>query len=92
LRVWGEEKSVRALREMTGSTSRGSEGGVMSGVLADSDIRGVSISSSEISSEMAIKKFCILTLVAQEIFVITIITKAFELAFNHFRPSQFLDL
>jgi hypothetical protein len=30
--------------------------------------------------------------VAREIFFITIITKAFELAFNHFIPDQFLDL
>jgi hypothetical protein len=37
---------VRALREMTGSTSGGFEGGVMSRVSGDSNIRGVSISSS----------------------------------------------
>jgi hypothetical protein len=30
--------------------------------------------------------------VAREVFVITIITKSFELAFNHFSPGQFLDL
>jgi hypothetical protein len=30
--------------------------------------------------------------VAREIFVITIITKVFELAFIHFNPGQFLDL
>ena len=29
---------------------------------------------------------------ARKIFVITIIAKAFELAFSHFIPSQFLDL
>jgi hypothetical protein len=53
---------VRALREMTGSTSRGSEGGLMSVDSGDSDIEGVSSSSSEISSEMAIKIFCSLHL------------------------------
>jgi hypothetical protein len=56
------EKPVRALREMTGSTSGGSEGGVMSVDSGDSDTRGVSTSSSEISSEMAIKSFCSLHL------------------------------
>jgi hypothetical protein len=30
--------------------------------------------------------------VAREIFIIIVITKAFELAFNHFSPGQFLDL
>jgi hypothetical protein len=53
---------VRALREMIGSTLGGSEGGVMSVDLGDSDIKGVSTSSSEISSEMAIKRFCSLHL------------------------------
>jgi hypothetical protein len=43
------EKRVRVLREMTGSTSRRFEGGVMSVVASDSDTRGVSTSSSEIS-------------------------------------------
>jgi hypothetical protein len=86
------ENPVRALREMMGSNSGGSEGGVMSVISGDSDTRGVSTSSFEISSEMAIKKNFFLTLVAREIFVITIITKAFELAFNHFSPGQYLDL
>jgi hypothetical protein len=53
---------MRALREMTGSTSRGSEGGVMSVDSGDSDIEGASSSSSEISSDMAIKRFCYLHL------------------------------
>jgi hypothetical protein len=53
---------VRAFREMTGSNLGGSEGGVMSMVLGDSDTRGVSTSSSEISSKMAIKIFCYLHL------------------------------
>jgi hypothetical protein len=48
LRVWDVEKPVRALREMTGSTLGGSEGGVMLVDLGDSDIEGVSSSSSEI--------------------------------------------
>ena len=56
------EKPVRALRQMTGSTSGGSEGGVMSVISGDLDTRGVSTSSSEISSEMAIKIFCSLRL------------------------------
>jgi hypothetical protein len=56
------EKPVRALREMTGSTSGGSEGGVMSVESGDSDTRGVSTSSYEISSKMAIKIFCSLHL------------------------------
>jgi hypothetical protein len=64
----------------------------MSVVLGDSDTRGVSTSSYEISLEMAINFFLFLTLVAREIFVITIITKAFDLAFNKFIPAQFLDL
>jgi hypothetical protein len=45
------------VREMTGSSSGGSDRGVMSVVLGDSDTRGVSTSYSEISSEMAIKNF-----------------------------------
>jgi hypothetical protein len=53
---------VRALREMTGSTSGGSEGGVMLMDSGDLDTRGVSTSSSEIYSEMAIKIFCYLHL------------------------------
>jgi hypothetical protein len=53
---------VRALREMTDSTSGGFEGGVMLVVSGDSDTRGVSTSSSEISSYMAIKRFCSLHL------------------------------
>jgi hypothetical protein len=53
---------MRALREMTGSTLGGSEGGVMSMISGDSDTRGVSTSSSEISSEMALKRFCSLHL------------------------------
>jgi hypothetical protein len=48
---------VRTLREMTGSTLGGSEGGVMSMVSGDSDTRGVST-----SFEMAIKRFCSLHL------------------------------
>jgi hypothetical protein len=56
------EKLVRALREMTSSTSGGSEGGVMSMISSDSDTWGVSTSSYEISSDMAIKRFCSLHL------------------------------
>jgi hypothetical protein len=56
------EKPVRELREMTGSTLGGSEGGVMSVISGDLDTRGVSTSSYEISSEMAIKIFCSLHL------------------------------
>jgi hypothetical protein len=56
------EKPVRELMEMTCSTLGGSKGRVMSGVLGDSDTRGVSISYFEISSEMAINKFCSLNL------------------------------
>jgi hypothetical protein len=41
---------VRALREMNGSTLGGFEGGFMSVDSGDSDTRGVSTSSSEISS------------------------------------------
>jgi hypothetical protein len=44
------EKPVRELREMMGSTSGGSEGGVVSVISGDSDTRGVLTSSSEISS------------------------------------------
>jgi hypothetical protein len=51
------ENPVRALRQMPGSTSGGSEGGVMLVISGDSDTRGVSTSSFEISSEMAIKRF-----------------------------------
>jgi hypothetical protein len=47
LRVWGVEKPVRALREMTGSTLGGSEGGVMSVDSGDSDIEGVSYVDTE---------------------------------------------
>jgi hypothetical protein len=53
---------MRELREMTSSTLGGSEGGVMSVDSGDSDTEGVSSSSSEISSEMAIKIFCSLHL------------------------------
>jgi hypothetical protein len=53
---------VRALMEMTGSTSGGSKGGLMLVESGDSGTRGVSTSSSEISSEMAIKRFCSLHL------------------------------
>jgi hypothetical protein len=53
---------VRELREMTGSTLGGSERGVMLVISGDSDTRGVSTSSSEMSSEMAIKIFCSLHL------------------------------
>jgi hypothetical protein len=53
---------VRALREMTGSTSGGSEGGVMSVGSGDTDTRGTSTSSFEISFEMALKSFCSLHL------------------------------
>jgi hypothetical protein len=53
---------VRALREMTGSTSGGSEGGFMLVISGDSDTREVSTSSYEISSEMDIKIFCSLHL------------------------------
>jgi hypothetical protein len=53
---------VRELREMTSSTSGGSEGGVMSVVSGESDTRGFSTSLYEISSEMAIKIFCSLHL------------------------------
>jgi hypothetical protein len=52
---------VRELREMTGSTLGGSEEGVMSVDSSDSDTKGVSTSSSEISSEMAIKCFFLYT-------------------------------
>ena len=52
---------MRALREMTGSTSGGFEGGVILVDSSDSDIEGVSSSSSEISSEMAMKIFCFYT-------------------------------
>jgi hypothetical protein len=48
---------VRELREMAGSTLGGSEGGVMSVISGDSDTRGVSTSSYEISSKMSIKRF-----------------------------------
>jgi hypothetical protein len=37
------------------------------------------------------KELLFLTFVTWEIFFITIITEAFELAFSHFSPSQFLD-
>jgi hypothetical protein len=37
------------------------------------------------------KEILFLTFVAWEIFVITVITEAFELAFNHFSLGQFLD-
>ena len=85
------EKPVRALREIISSTLGGPEGGVMSVDSSDSDTRGVSTSSSKISSDMAIK-FFFFRLVAHKIFVIIVITKAFELTFSHFGPGQFLDL
>jgi hypothetical protein len=56
------EKPVRALREIKGSTLGGFEGGVMSVDSGDSNTRGISTSSFEISLEMAIKSFCYLHL------------------------------
>jgi hypothetical protein len=53
---------VRAFREMISSTLGGSEGGVMSVGVGDTNKRGASTSSSETSSEMAIKIFCSLHL------------------------------
>jgi hypothetical protein len=76
---------------MTGSTYGGSEGGVRSIGSGNSTIGGASTSSSETSSEMAIKNFCSLHL-CPKIFFITIIAKALELAFNHFCLGQFMDL
>jgi hypothetical protein len=57
LRFWGAEKPVRAFKEMNGLTIGGSVGRVISYVLGNYVIRGVSISSSETSSEMAIRNF-----------------------------------
>jgi hypothetical protein len=54
LRVWGEDKPMRTFREMTDSTSGGSEGGVMSLGSGDKDVRGASTLSSETSFKMAI--------------------------------------
>jgi hypothetical protein len=68
LRVWGEEKPVRAFMEITGSTSGGSEGGVMLVGSGDSTIGGESTSSSEKSSEMAIKNFFSLHLCPRKYF------------------------
>jgi hypothetical protein len=53
---------MKSLREMAGSTSGGSKGGVMPVDSGDSNIEVVYSSSSEISSEMAIKIFCSLHL------------------------------
>jgi hypothetical protein len=50
LRVWGEENPVRALSEITGSMSGGSEGGVRSNGGGSSSIGGTKIYSSERSS------------------------------------------
>jgi hypothetical protein len=66
--VWGAEKPLRAFREMTGSSSRGYKGGVMPEVSGDIDTRGASTSSSETSSEMAVKTFCSLNLLPQKYF------------------------
>jgi hypothetical protein len=55
LRVWGEEKPVRALSEMTSSTFGGSEGRVRLVGLGNSTTGGASTASYETSSEMAIK-------------------------------------
>jgi hypothetical protein len=58
----GAKNPMREFREMTGSTSGGSEGGVMSLGSVDMATRGSSTSSSEASFEMAIKKLCSLHL------------------------------
>jgi hypothetical protein len=83
---------VRALREMTGSTSGGSEGGVMLVDSGDSENRGSFFIFFRNLLGDGHKKIFFFKLVAREIFVITVITKAFELAFSHFSPGQFLDL
>ena len=79
---------MRAFREMISSTLGGFEGGVMSVGSGDMDMSV----GSETSSKMAIKNLLFLILVPRKIFVIKIITKAFESAFIHFGPGQFLDL
>jgi hypothetical protein len=53
---------MRSFREMMGSTSGGSEGGVMFVGSCHIDRRGASTSSSTTSSDMAIKIFCSLHL------------------------------
>jgi hypothetical protein len=53
---------VREFKEMTGSTSAGSKGGIISVGSSDVDIREVSKSSSKISSDTAIQIFCSLHL------------------------------
>jgi hypothetical protein len=79
---------MRAFREMTGSTLGGSKGGVMSVGAGDTDTRGAQLNILRYGH----KNILFLTLVSRKIFVITIITKAFELAFNHFGLGQFLDM
>jgi hypothetical protein len=59
---------VRAFREMTNSSSGGSEGGVMSVGSGDTNTRGASTSSFETSSKMAIKIFCSLHLCPKKYF------------------------
>jgi hypothetical protein len=57
LRVWGEEKPVRALREISGSTLGGSKGNKRLSFGGSSASGEISTSSSETSSQMAIKSF-----------------------------------
>jgi len=87
LRVWGVENPMRSFNEMIGSTLGGSDGGVISIVSGNYEKGGVLYLFFKNILIDGHKQLFFLTLVPRKIFVITIITKALQMAFNHFISS-----
>jgi hypothetical protein len=82
----GNKEASEGIQKNNGSTFGGSEGGVRSivGVALHMGNIGILFKNILINGH---KKLMFLTLVPWKIFVITIIAKTLELAFNHLCPS-----